>query len=77
MSCPIHKDSIVSLFEEQAVEDRKVASLIQRVQWKIERAISWLQRKFRVLLVRRGKAERPFKLWAYRILGRFKETPPL
>jgi IS5 family transposase len=30
----------------------KVESLLKRIRWKVERAISWLQRKFRRLAVR-------------------------
>jgi IS5 family transposase len=30
----------------------KVGSILKRVRWKVERAISWLQRKFRRLAVR-------------------------
>jgi IS5 family transposase len=38
----------------------KVASIIKRIRWKVERAISWLQRKFRRLAVR---WERKVKYW--------------
>jgi IS5 family transposase len=31
---------------------QKVTSLLKRMRWKVERAISWLQRKFRRLAVR-------------------------
>ncbi len=34
----------------QAVE--KVETLLKRMRWKVERAISWLQRKFRRLAIR-------------------------
>nr|WP_316359772.1 transposase [Candidatus Neptunochlamydia sp. REUL1] len=33
-------------------EDKKIASWIRRKRWQVERAISWLQRKFRRLVVR-------------------------
>ena len=33
-------------------EIKKIESVIKRMRWKVERAISWLQRKFRRLAVR-------------------------
>lgn len=33
-------------------ESEKVESILKRMRWKVERAISWLQRKFRRLTVR-------------------------
>lgn len=33
-------------------EAEKVESILKRIRWKVERAISWLQRKFRRLAVR-------------------------
>ena len=33
-------------------EAEKVESVLKRIRWKVERAISWLQRKFRRLAVR-------------------------
>lgn len=33
-------------------EAKKVESTLKRIRWKVERAISWLQRKFRRLAVR-------------------------
>lgn len=43
MSYPAHKDSDAKIsFRGKRVEDRKIDSLIQRVRWKIEGAISWL-----------------------------------
>lgn len=33
-------------------EDKKIAYWIRRKRWQVERAISWLQRKFRRLVVR-------------------------
>lgn len=38
----------------------KVVSLLKRMRWKVERAISWLQRKFRRLAVR---WERKLRYW--------------
>ena len=38
----------------------KVESLLKRIRWKVERAISWLQRKFRRLAVR---GERRIRYW--------------
>lgn len=38
----------------------KVTSILKRMRWKVERAISWLQRKFRRLAVR---WERKVKYW--------------
>lgn len=40
--------------------DQKVISTIKRMRWKVERAISWLQRKFRRLVAR---WERRIKYW--------------
>lgn len=38
----------------------KVESVLKRIRWKVERAISWLQRKFRRLVVR---WERRVRYW--------------
>lgn len=38
----------------------KMKSLMQRIRWKVERAIGWLQRKFRRLVVR---WERKYRYW--------------
>nr|WP_316357819.1 hypothetical protein [Candidatus Neptunochlamydia sp. REUL1] len=34
------------------LEDKKISCWIRRKRWQVERAISWLQRKFRGLVVR-------------------------
>lgn len=39
----------------------KVESLLKRIRWKVERAISWLQRKFRRLAVRWERRTRYWK----------------
>ena len=41
-------------------EEKKIASWVQRKRWKVERAIAWLQRKFRRLVVR---WERKLNYW--------------
>lgn len=41
-------------------EAGKVESILKRMRWKVERAISWLQRKFRRLVVR---WERKVRYW--------------
>lgn len=33
-------------------EVQKTKSILKRIRWKVERAIAWLQRKFRRLVVR-------------------------
>ncbi len=38
----------------------KVEALLARIRWKVERAISWLQRKFRRLAIR---SERKARYW--------------
>lgn len=38
--------------KKKGKEAEKVVSVLKRMHWKIERAISWLQRKFRRLAVR-------------------------
>jgi len=39
---------------------QKIKSMINRKRWQVERAISWLQRKFRRLVIR---WERRMKYW--------------
>lgn len=39
----------------------KVESLLKRIRWKVERAIAWLQRKFRRLAVRWERKTRYWK----------------
>lgn len=40
--------------------EKKIASWVKRKRWQVERAISWLQRKFRRIV---GKWERRLKYW--------------
>lgn len=40
--------------------EKKVATWVKKIRWQVERAISWLQRKFRRLVVR---WERKISLW--------------
>jgi len=56
----------------------KVESSLKRIRWKVERAISWLQRKFRRLAVRWERRTRYWKgfltfslitFWLDRLLG--------
>lgn len=42
-------------------ETEKVESILKRIRWKVERAISWLQRKFRRLAVRWERKTRYWK----------------
>lgn len=38
--------------KKRGKETEKVESVLKRMRWKVERAISWLQRKFRRLAIR-------------------------
>lgn len=42
-------------------EAERVESILKRIRWKVERAISWLQRKFRRLAVRWERKARYWK----------------
>jgi transposase len=42
-------------------EAEKVQSILKRIRWKVERAIAWLQRKFRRLAVRWERKSRYWK----------------
>ncbi|WP_144016277.1 transposase, partial [Parachlamydia acanthamoebae] len=59
-------------------EAEKVETVLKRMRWKVERAISWLQRKFRRLAVRWERKTCYWKgflalslivFWIYRLVG--------